>query len=206
MDSSSLLSASEETATILEETRVLFRGALDPALLKKQVRQMEELEEEMRQAEAIGAKALIKAAQTMPEPISDSELDAIRQAIAQLEKDIVVCKAKLEASKARRLAAGEETESLKQEEATLEQEWIRLGGEQEAKRREEAARVASAAPVLRKAISLNQHVTRIKWDYSAPDNELAGTVVDPNGGRAVNFRFTGGSEFELANRVWAVIG
>jgi hypothetical protein len=60
--------------------------------------------------------------------------------------------------------------------------------------------------VLRKALSLHQNITRIKWDYSAPESELVGTVVDSAGGRAVNFRFTGGSDFELANRVWAVIG
>jgi hypothetical protein len=206
MDSSSVLSGSEDMANVLEETKALFRGSLDAALLKKQARQIEEIKDMLAECEEFGAKALVKALQAMPVPIQDDELDALHAEISKQKAEIAALHTKQQLALAKREATVGEKDELLKEEQRLEEEWVRLGGEQEARRREEAARISASTPMLRKAIGLHQNITKIKWDYSASESELAGTVVDPQTERAVDFRFSGGSDFELANRVWAVIG
>jgi len=131
---------------------------------------------------------------------------AVRADLVRIAKEKEACSANLEAARLRMQNTSEDVAKAREDEVRLEAEWVRLGGEQEARRREEAARLAHAMPVLRKAIALNQNVTHVTWDFTAPDNCLAGTVTDAAGGTAVTFRFQGDSEFELANRVWGVIG
>ena len=196
----------EGLAEVLEQTAALFRNASDAPKLAKQRQEAALIIRHLDEVVASGEKQVLKAMQVSRDSPSEEELEAVRSDIARIGRERENVRGNLKEARERLANASTNTAMAREEEARLEAEYQKLGGEQEAKRREQAAQLAEATPMLRKAIALNQHVTKIKWDLTAPDNELKGIVLDKAGGRAIDFRITGSSEFEMANRVWSIIG
>ena len=60
----------------------------------------------------------------------------------------------------------------------------------------------------RHSISLYANISNIRWDAPAADGTVSGCILPPNGGAMKTFEFkpTDSNRFEIANRLWALIG
>jgi hypothetical protein len=199
---------------LLEATRKTFTEATDAAILRSCARSLKDVRHREEEVLQSGAKALIHALAHGDEGEIEElerELAALRTNCSRLEKDVEQLTHEMD-STVRESALAKDVGELEQREREKRQEFERLGGEAQL-RRQLSKPKSGGLSKLRRLKSLYQHITRIKWDLEAAEDETVGTVVDNKENVIKQFRLgpirTASGEldnFVIANKVWQTLG
>jgi chromosome segregation ATPase len=211
-----------EIKSLVTESLNLFLTSEDHIRLNNIANQIRDINDKYAEGTQTTAKALIKANILSGQLLNNLDVTSVTQQIDKENKDLerltinnTNVEIEIKEIQRKKQETEIENQTLNERVELLEEQFRKLGGDKESKRKQEMKKAKAAVPVLRRCVGLWTNMTGITWDVKAPENELSGYVADKgnskqsnnnnnNPSRVVEFRFNTQDmdEFEIANRIW----
>ena len=180
----------DSSTSLLEMTRRTFAEATEASTLKQAARALKEARTREEDVLQQGAKAVIQAVANDDDDelgALEAELRLVQDSCTQLERDLESLNKEPDAALREAHLASELRRLQELEEGKIKE--FEIAGGEARLRRQAKVEGSTSLHKMKKLLTLYHHITRIKWDMDAAEDETAGMVIDNNEHVIKQFRF-----------------